>query len=76
MLAQRQKVLAFFTLALLLGPLVETLLLVDRMIFLQEQGFECELLPLFDPQFSPRNLVLLAAKVPWGSAFSSPADDP
>uniref|UniRef100_A0A803SNG3 Methyltransferase like 25B n=1 Tax=Anolis carolinensis TaxID=28377 RepID=A0A803SNG3_ANOCA len=62
MLAEEQKVVAFFSLALLLAPVVETLLLLDRMIYLQEQGFQCELLPLFDPHFSPRNLVLLAAK--------------
>ncbi|XP_067328530.1 methyltransferase-like protein 25B [Anolis sagrei] len=67
MLAQEQKVVAFFSLALLLAPVVETLLLLDRMIYLQEQGFHCELLPLFDPHFSPRNLVLLAAKAKAGS---------
>ncbi|KAJ6652412.1 hypothetical protein lerEdw1_011530 [Lerista edwardsae] len=62
MLAQERKVVAFFSLALLLAPLVETLILLDRAIYLQEQGFHCELLPLFDPTFSPRNLVLVAAK--------------
>ncbi|XP_044129665.1 protein RRNAD1 [Bufo gargarizans] len=62
MLAQHQKVVAFFSLALLLAPLVETLILLDRMIFLQEQGFHCEVIPLFKPEFSPRNLVLVAAK--------------
>ncbi|XP_053134320.1 methyltransferase-like protein 25B isoform X2 [Hemicordylus capensis] len=40
MLAQQQKVVAFFSLALLLAPLVETLILLDRMIYLQEQGPE------------------------------------
>uniref|UniRef100_A0A8D2IT14 Ribosomal RNA adenine dimethylase domain containing 1 n=1 Tax=Varanus komodoensis TaxID=61221 RepID=A0A8D2IT14_VARKO len=40
MLAQQQRVVAFFSLALLLAPLVETLILVDRMIYLQEQGRE------------------------------------
>ncbi|XP_056401112.1 methyltransferase-like protein 25B, partial [Hyla sarda] len=62
MLAQHQKVVAFFSLALLLAPLVETLILLDRMIFLQERGFHCDVLPLFKPEFSPRNLVLVAAK--------------
>ncbi|XP_069805871.1 methyltransferase-like protein 25B [Dendropsophus ebraccatus] len=62
MLAQHQKVVSFFSLALLLAPLVETLILLDRMIFLQEQGFHCEVIPLFKPEFSPRNLVLVAAK--------------
>nr|XP_023955648.1 protein RRNAD1 isoform X2 [Chrysemys picta bellii] len=37
MLAQQQNVVAFFSLALLLAPLVETLILLDRMIYLQEQ---------------------------------------
>ncbi|XP_069460723.1 methyltransferase-like protein 25B isoform X2 [Ambystoma mexicanum] len=62
MLIQRQNVVAYFSLALLLAPLVETLLLLDRMIFLNEQGLHCELVPLFDPKLSPRNLVLVAAK--------------
>ncbi|XP_077776727.1 methyltransferase-like protein 25B isoform X2 [Podarcis muralis] len=73
LLAQEGKVVAFFSLALLLAPLVETLLLLDRMIFLQEEGFHCQLLPLFDPAFSPRNLVLVAAKTPLGSALSDVA---
>ncbi|XP_078525952.1 methyltransferase-like protein 25B isoform X2 [Lissotriton helveticus] len=62
MLNQRQNVVAYFSLALLLAPLIETLILLDRMIFLHEQGFPCELVPLFDPILSPRNLVLVAAK--------------
>ncbi|KAE8588319.1 hypothetical protein XENTR_v10022462 [Xenopus tropicalis] len=62
LLSQHQKVVAFFSLALLLAPLIETLILLDRMIFLQEQGFHCDLIPLFKPEFSPRNLVLVATK--------------
>ncbi|XP_063173051.1 methyltransferase-like protein 25B [Candoia aspera] len=61
-LAQQQRVVVFFSLALLLAPLVETLILLDRMIYLQEQGFPCELVPLFNPTLSARNLVLVAAK--------------
>ncbi|XP_071970993.1 methyltransferase-like protein 25B [Engystomops pustulosus] len=62
MLSQQQQVVGFFSLALLLAPLVETLILLDRIIYLQEQGFRCEVLPLFKPEFSPRNLVMVAAK--------------
>ncbi|XP_040211129.1 protein RRNAD1 isoform X2 [Rana temporaria] len=62
MLSQQQNVVVFFSLALLLAPLVETLILLDRMIFLRERGFQCEVIPLFKPQFSARNLVLVAAK--------------
>lgn len=36
--AQQQQVVVFFSLALLLAPLVETLILLDRMIYLQEEG--------------------------------------
>lgn len=61
---------AFFSLALLLAPLVETLILLDRLLYVQEQGFYAELLPIFSPALSPRNLVLVATKRPLGEAFS------
>nr|XP_021517537.1 protein RRNAD1 isoform X2 [Meriones unguiculatus] len=69
--AQENRVTAFFSLALLLAPLVETLILLDRLLYLQEQGFYAELLPIFNPQLSPRNLVLVATKTPLGQAFSA-----
>ncbi|XP_059423982.1 protein RRNAD1 [Carassius carassius] len=62
MLAQQGRVVAYFSLVLLLAPVVETLVLLDRMIFLQERGFQSKLIPLFDAAFSPRNLVLVAVK--------------
>ncbi|XP_036988450.2 methyltransferase-like protein 25B isoform X3 [Artibeus jamaicensis] len=68
--AQENRVVAFFSLALLLAPLVETLILLDRLLYLQEQGFHSELLPIFSPELSPRNLVLVATKGPLGQAFS------
>lgn len=33
-------------------------------------GFHAELLPIFSPELSPRNLVLVATKRPLGEAFS------
>lgn len=68
--AQENRVVAFFSLALLLAPLVETLILLDRLLYLQEHGFHAELLPIFSPELSPRNLVLVATKMPLGQAFS------
>ncbi|XP_061675599.1 protein RRNAD1 [Syngnathoides biaculeatus] len=62
MLAQRGKVVVFFSLALLLAPVVETLVLLDRIIYLRENGVHSHLIPLFDPNFSPRNFVLVAQK--------------
>ncbi|NWW81548.1 RRNAD protein, partial [Climacteris rufus] len=64
MLEQQHKVVAFCTLGQLLAPAVETLVLLDRLLYLREQGFHCALVPLFNPRFSPRNLVLVAARTP------------
>lgn len=38
MLKQQGRVVVYFSLALLLAPVVETLVLLDRMIYLQENG--------------------------------------
>lgn len=38
MLKQQSRVVAYFSLTLLLAPVVETLVLLDRMIYLQEKG--------------------------------------
>lgn len=38
MLRQQGRVVVYFSLALLLAPAVETLVLLDRMIYLQENG--------------------------------------
>ncbi|XP_068270610.1 methyltransferase-like protein 25B [Nyctibius grandis] len=75
MLEQQHKVVAFFSLSLLLAPLVETLILLDRLLYLREQGFQCALVPLFNPRFSPRNLVLVAARTPLGAALSGLEED-
>ncbi|XP_072249851.1 methyltransferase-like protein 25B [Leuresthes tenuis] len=64
MLKQQSRVVVYFSLALLLAPVVETLVLLDRMIYLQENGVDSQLVPLFDPNFSPRNCVLVALKSP------------
>ncbi|XP_053699725.1 protein RRNAD1 isoform X1 [Synchiropus splendidus] len=64
MLRHQNRVVVFYSLCLLLSPVVETLVLLDRMLFLQEHGFQSQLVPLFDPGFSPRNLVLVALKTP------------
>lgn len=56
------KVAAFYSLRLSLAPVVETALLLDRCLFLLENGHECALTPVFDPRASPRNQVLVAVK--------------
>ncbi|XP_027342330.1 protein RRNAD1 isoform X2 [Abrus precatorius] len=55
----------YWTLRAALGPLLETLILLDRLLFLQEQGsvLEAYLLPIFDPTISPRNVAIIAKKI-------------
>ncbi|XP_058503529.1 protein RRNAD1 isoform X1 [Solea solea] len=62
MLKQQVRVVVYFSLTLLLAPVVETLVLLDRIIYLQENGLDSRLVALFDPDFSPRNFVLVALK--------------
>lgn len=54
----------YWSLRAALGPLLETLILLDRLLFLQEQGSSVEavMLPIFDPVLSPRNVALIAKK--------------
>lgn len=54
----------YWSLRAVFGPLLETFLLLDRLLFLQEHdGIEALLLPLFDPSISPRNIAIIARKV-------------
>lgn len=38
-------------------------------------GFHCALVPLFDPRFSPRNLVLVATRTPLGTVLAGLDED-
>uniref|UniRef100_A0A0D9Y1B2 Methyltransferase domain-containing protein n=1 Tax=Leersia perrieri TaxID=77586 RepID=A0A0D9Y1B2_9ORYZ len=60
----------FWCLRAALGPLVETYILLDRLLFLQEQGsvIEASLFPLFDPTMSPRNMAIIAWKLSTNSS--------
>ncbi|CAH1788871.1 unnamed protein product [Owenia fusiformis] len=49
-------------LQVVLQPVLETLITLDRMIFLRENGISAEIKPIFDEYVSPRNLALLANK--------------
>ncbi|XP_039130285.1 protein RRNAD1 isoform X1 [Dioscorea cayenensis subsp. rotundata] len=54
----------FWSLRASLGPLIETYILLDRLLFLQEQGESVQafLIPLFHPTISPRNMAIVAWK--------------
>ena len=54
----------YWSLRAALGPVLETFLLLDRLLFLQEQGSSigAVMLPIFDPALSPRNVAIIAKK--------------
>lgn len=54
----------YWSLRAVFGPLLETLLLLDRLLFLQEHdGIKASIVPLFEPSISPRNIAIIAQKV-------------
>ncbi|KAK1393146.1 methyltransferase-like protein 25 [Heracleum sosnowskyi] len=55
----------YWSLRAALGPVLETILLLDRLLFLQEQGNSLEvlMLPIFDPTLSPRNVAFISWKI-------------
>ncbi|KAJ8966003.1 hypothetical protein NQ314_003781 [Rhamnusium bicolor] len=57
-----KNVVVFYSVRLLLAPLVETIILFDRLLYAEECNSYCEILPAFDCNISPRNHVLSARK--------------
>lgn len=43
---------------------------LSRLSFAFFPGFHCALVPLFNPRFSPRNLVLVAARTPLATVLA------
>ena len=57
-----QKMLAAGLIRNAMGRLLELYLLLDRAIFLEEQGYKVELMEFFDESISPRNIGLVAER--------------
>ncbi|KAF3423132.1 hypothetical protein E2986_12331 [Frieseomelitta varia] len=51
-----EQVIVFGSLRMMLAPLVETIVLYDRFLFLSERNLTPTLKPVFDSRLSPRNL--------------------
>ena len=62
LLGQWKNVVIYHSIIHLMGPVVESIALVDKWMFLVELGYSVSLLPVFDPKLSPRNFVLIATK--------------
>ncbi len=62
-LANWHQIAVFYTLRLLIAPLIESAILLDRLLYLKENGVEyAEIGALFSAKISPRNLAILATK--------------
>ena len=46
-----------------LGRVMELYILIDRVLYLEEQGYKAELLQFFDEETSPRNLGIVARRI-------------
>ncbi|XP_047140547.1 methyltransferase-like protein 25B isoform X4 [Hydra vulgaris] len=62
LLSQTKRVIIYYSLVLLLGPVIESVVLLDKYAFLKELGVNVSLTPLFNPKISPRNFVLVATR--------------
>lgn len=61
-LSQWRLIVIFGALRTMLAPLVETVVLLDRFLFLSENNLPPILKPIFDARLSPRNFLLLSVK--------------
>ena len=60
-----KKLNAFYQYRALFAPLVESIILVDRLVFLEEESCvkDCYLVKMFDSSISPRSYAVVATKL-------------
>ncbi|XP_045481622.1 methyltransferase-like protein 25B [Harmonia axyridis] len=61
-LQQWNSVVIFYSFRLFFAPLIESLILHDRLLYMQEKGTNVDLIPAFDNRISPRMHVLQGFK--------------
>jgi len=59
---KQDQLIFCWTFRALLSQVIESLILLDRCLFLIEHNLKVKLFPIFDPYESPRNMVLVASK--------------
>ncbi|XP_061392962.1 methyltransferase-like protein 25B [Musca vetustissima] len=57
-----KNIVIFYTLRLFFAPLIESVILYDRMLFLMENDCQVQINAIFDPRLSPRNHITTALK--------------
>jgi hypothetical protein len=59
----------FWSLRAVLAPVIESYILLDRLCYVEEQAelaggkIAAELVPIFNPSISPRNMAIIAHRV-------------
>ncbi|KAF7273747.1 hypothetical protein GWI33_013566 [Rhynchophorus ferrugineus] len=56
------KVVKFYSVRLFFAPIIESIILYDRLLYLKQSFDDSEILPVFNCEISPRNHVLSALK--------------
>lgn len=67
----RVRVLVYWTLRSIFGEAVESLILTDRLLYMEESGVAARLFPVFEPSASPRCICLVAEKLAPGKPLLS-----
>ncbi|XP_039267642.2 methyltransferase-like protein 25B [Styela clava] len=62
MLSKNHRVVIFYALCSMLAPLIENIILLDRAVYLYENGFDSSVQCIFEPKISPRCFALFASK--------------
>eukprot|EP01060_Flectonema_neradi_P032542 TRINITY_DN51_c11_g1_i1.p1 TRINITY_DN51_c11_g1~~TRINITY_DN51_c11_g1_i1.p1 ORF type:complete len:423 (+),score=59.90 TRINITY_DN51_c11_g1_i1:71-1339(+) len=57
-----QEFLTFLSVRRCLSPPIEALINIDRLLYLSQYVDDCSLVPLFDPEISPRHYAILARR--------------
>lgn len=57
-----KRICAFDSIQIALAPVIETIILLDRIVFMREQGHDAQLVGLFDQSTSPRFAGIIATK--------------
>ncbi|KAF5304507.1 hypothetical protein FQR65_LT07934 [Abscondita terminalis] len=61
-LSKWKDVVVFYSLRLMIAPLVENIITLDRMLYTSRSGYRCKVNSIFNPELSPRNQVFTAVK--------------
>ena len=61
-LPRKREIFVFYQLRMLLSRVIESVLIIDRILYLKENDVACEVVKLFDPTISPRAYAIIAEK--------------